>query len=132
MLVPLSVNDFIDRAVQVYGARVGVVDEPDQPAPSLGSPTYAELVKTRPVLEATLDALRIGLTPDELRSNVRGEANAETRFVTIRARDGDPSRAVALANSRRKLSSYPACSCSWPAPVASIASSAARCVAIRW
>ena len=36
MLVPFSVSDFIDRAVQVYGDRTGVVDEPDQPAPSLG------------------------------------------------------------------------------------------------
>ena len=36
MIVPFSVSDFIDRAVQVYGDRVGVVDEPDQPAPSLG------------------------------------------------------------------------------------------------
>ncbi|MFC7496046.1 MULTISPECIES: AMP-binding protein [unclassified Nocardioides] len=49
MIVPFSVSDFIDRAVQVYGERVGVVDEPDQPAPPLsGSPgsgrlTYAEL-----------------------------------------------------------------------------------------
>ena len=32
MLVPFSVADFIDRAVQVYGDRIGVVDEPDQPA----------------------------------------------------------------------------------------------------
>ena len=36
MIVPFSVSDFIDRAVQVYGDRVGVVDEPDQPAPPLG------------------------------------------------------------------------------------------------
>ena len=43
MFVPLSVSDFIDRAVQVYGDRVGVVDEPDQPAPSLGELSYAEL-----------------------------------------------------------------------------------------
>ena len=36
MIVPFSVRDFLDRAVTVYGDRVGVVDEPDQPAPSLG------------------------------------------------------------------------------------------------
>lgn len=43
MFVPFSVTDFIDRARTVYGERVGVVDEPDQPAPSLGGVTYAEL-----------------------------------------------------------------------------------------
>ena len=43
MLVPFSVADFIDRAVQVYGERTGVVDEPDQPAPSLGELTYAQV-----------------------------------------------------------------------------------------
>ena len=36
MKVALTVNDFLDRAELVYGDRVGVVDEPDQPAPSLG------------------------------------------------------------------------------------------------
>jgi fatty-acyl-CoA synthase len=43
MHVPFSVSDFLDRAMQVYGDRVGVVDEPDQPAPSLGDVTYAGL-----------------------------------------------------------------------------------------
>jgi hypothetical protein len=41
MIVPFSISDFIDRAVSVYGERTGVVDEPDQPAPSLGELTYA-------------------------------------------------------------------------------------------
>jgi len=41
--VPFSVNDFLDRAVQVYGERTGVIDEPDQPAASLGDLTYAQL-----------------------------------------------------------------------------------------
>ncbi|GAA0971286.1 Long-chain-fatty-acid--CoA ligase [Nocardioides aquaticus] len=61
MLVPFSVNDFIDRAVQVYGERVGVVDEPDQPAPSLGSPTYAEIGDLARRLAARLDELGIGV-----------------------------------------------------------------------
>ena len=34
MIVPFSVNDFLARALAVYGERVGVVDEPMQPAPS--------------------------------------------------------------------------------------------------
>ena len=48
MLVPFSVADFIDRAVQVYGDRTGVVDEPEQPAPSLGDLTYAAGRRPRP------------------------------------------------------------------------------------
>jgi fatty-acyl-CoA synthase len=36
MKVALTVNDFLDRAELVYGDRVGIVDEPDQPAPSWG------------------------------------------------------------------------------------------------
>ena len=37
MKFPLVVGDFLDRAEHVYPNRVAVVDEPDQPAPSLGS-----------------------------------------------------------------------------------------------
>src|SRR5687768_6291366 len=45
VFVPMTVNDFIVRAELVYGERTGVVDEPDQPAPSLGELTYADLAR---------------------------------------------------------------------------------------
>ena len=57
MLVPFSVADFIDRAVQVYGDRVGVVDEPDQPAPTLGDLTYAQVGDLASRQAAHLDSL---------------------------------------------------------------------------
>ena len=57
MHVPFSVSDFLDRAVQVYGERVGVVDEPDQPAPSLGDLTYAEIGALARRQAARLDEL---------------------------------------------------------------------------
>ncbi|GAA2143609.1 AMP-binding protein [Nocardioides koreensis] len=60
MFVPFSVSDFIDRAVQVYGERVGVVDEPSQPAPSLGELTYAEIGALARRQAAKLDELGIG------------------------------------------------------------------------
>ena len=60
MFVPFSVSDFIDRAVQVYGERVGVVDEPDQPAASLGDLTYAELGALARRQAAHLDDLGVG------------------------------------------------------------------------
>jgi acyl-CoA synthetase (AMP-forming)/AMP-acid ligase II len=61
MIVPFSISDFIDRAVTVYGDRTGVVDEPDQPAPSLGELTYAEMADLARRQAAKLDELGIGV-----------------------------------------------------------------------
>jgi acyl-CoA synthetase (AMP-forming)/AMP-acid ligase II len=61
MFVPFSVNDFLDRAVQVYGDRVGVVDEPTQPAPSQGELTYREIGQLARRQAAKLDQLGIGV-----------------------------------------------------------------------
>jgi len=61
LIVPFSVNDFIDRAVQVYGERVGVVDEPDQPAPSQGELTYAQIGALARRQAAKLDSLGVGV-----------------------------------------------------------------------
>ncbi len=61
MFVPLSVTDFLDRAVQVYGDRVGVVDEPTQPARSQGSLTYREVGELARRQAARLDQLGIGV-----------------------------------------------------------------------
>jgi len=60
MKVPLTVRDFLDRAEVVYPERVAVVDEPDQPAPSLGSLTYAELAARARAQAAGLDLLGVG------------------------------------------------------------------------
>jgi fatty-acyl-CoA synthase len=60
VFVPFSAADFIDRAVQVYGERTGVVDEPDQPAPSLGDLTYAELGDLAARQAAYLDSIGVG------------------------------------------------------------------------
>ena len=61
MFVPFSVSDFIDRAVQVYGDRVGVVDEPEQPASPQGELTYAEIGALARRQAAKLDQLGIGV-----------------------------------------------------------------------
>ncbi len=61
MRVPLLVNDFLDRAELVYGDRIGVVDEPDQPAKSLGSLTYREMGRRARAIQAGLDELGIGV-----------------------------------------------------------------------
>jgi fatty-acyl-CoA synthase len=61
VIVPFSALDFLDRALAVYGDRVGVVDEPEQPAKPLGELTYqrfGELVRAQ---AARLDELGIGV-----------------------------------------------------------------------
>jgi fatty-acyl-CoA synthase len=60
MRVPLTSRDFLDRAELVYGDRVGVVDEPSQPAPSLGEVTYREVGRRGRAFQAALDALGVG------------------------------------------------------------------------
>jgi fatty-acyl-CoA synthase len=61
MFVPMSVSDFIDRAAQVYGERIGVIDEPDQPAEPLGELTYAEVRDLATRMAAKLDERGIGV-----------------------------------------------------------------------
>src|SRR3954467_9045401 len=60
MRVPLTTRDFLDRAELVYGDRVGVVDEPNQPAPSMGEVTYRELARRARAMQAALDELGVG------------------------------------------------------------------------
>ncbi|QZY30330.1 AMP-binding protein [Nocardioides coralli] len=61
MIVPFSISDFLDRARTVYGDRVGVIDEPDQPAASLGELTYRDLDRLARRQAAHLDELGIGV-----------------------------------------------------------------------
>ena len=61
MKVPLTVLDHIERAELVYGDRVGVVDEPDQPAPAWGDLTYRRMAELARAQAAGLDALGVGL-----------------------------------------------------------------------
>jgi acyl-CoA synthetase (AMP-forming)/AMP-acid ligase II len=60
MKVPLTTRDFLERAELVYGDRVAVVDEPDQPAPSLGELTYREVARRARAMQAALDRLGVG------------------------------------------------------------------------
>ena len=60
MHVPMTTVDFIDRAELVYGDRVGIVDEPEQPAASLGELTYGAFAARVRGLAAGLDELGAG------------------------------------------------------------------------
>ena len=59
MLYPLIVRDFLDRAEHVYPDRVAIVDEPEQPAPSLGEVTYREMAALARAQAARLDQLGV-------------------------------------------------------------------------
>jgi fatty-acyl-CoA synthase len=61
MKVPLTVNDFLVRAALVYGDRIGIVDEPDQPAPPLGELTYRRVRELARAQAAALDHFGIGV-----------------------------------------------------------------------
>jgi acyl-CoA synthetase (AMP-forming)/AMP-acid ligase II len=63
MRVPLTVNDFLRRAELVHPDRTAIVDDPDQPATSWGSITYAEMARRSRAMAAGLDAL--GIAPGE-------------------------------------------------------------------
>ncbi|MFV8749391.1 AMP-binding protein [Nannocystaceae bacterium ST9] len=60
MIVALTTADFLERAALVYGDRIGIVDEPDQPAPSLGSLTYRRVFELAKRWAAALDRLGVG------------------------------------------------------------------------
>jgi len=63
MKVALTVNDFLRRAELVYGERIGLVDEPDQPAPSWGELTWRAVAERARAQAAGLDAL--GIAPGD-------------------------------------------------------------------
>jgi acyl-CoA synthetase (AMP-forming)/AMP-acid ligase II len=60
MLVPLTTQDFLTRGATVYPDRVAVIDEPDQPAGSVGELTFAALQRRATAVAAGLDAMGIG------------------------------------------------------------------------
>ena len=60
MKVALTAVDFIRRAELVYGDRIGLIDEPDQPAESWGELTYKRMAELARAQAAGLDRLGIG------------------------------------------------------------------------
>ncbi|MEA2538585.1 MAG: tyrosine-protein kinase [Chloroflexota bacterium] len=63
------------------------------------STTYATVATTRPLLENVIKQLGLSETPEDLAKRVSAEAPLDSTLLTIRAEDGDPARAAALANA---------------------------------
>jgi fatty-acyl-CoA synthase len=60
MKVPLTIADHLERAALAYPDRVGVIDEPDQPAASWGELTYGRVAELARGQAAALDGLGVG------------------------------------------------------------------------
>ncbi len=60
MNVALTVGDFLNRAELVYGDRIGLADEHDQPGGSWGGITYRELAVRARAFGAAMDSLGVG------------------------------------------------------------------------
>jgi len=59
MLVPLTINDFVERAAAVYPDRVAIIDEPDQPALPMPSLTWRQVADLTRQMGVAMD--RMGL-----------------------------------------------------------------------
>ena len=61
MNTPFNILDFLDRAETVFGDRIGIVDEPNQPSSSWGALTWHEVAVRVRAMAAGLDALGVGV-----------------------------------------------------------------------
>ena len=61
MFVPLTINDFLDRAASVYPDRVAIVDEPDQPAPALGELTWRQVADLQRRMGVAMDDMGLAM-----------------------------------------------------------------------
>jgi len=60
VIVPLTTADFLARGARTYPDRIGVVDEPNQPAAPLGAVTFGQMQARAQAVAAGLDTLGIG------------------------------------------------------------------------
>lgn len=65
--------------------------------------TYAELVRSRPFLQETINRLKVGLDPAALSEMVRAEALPNTELLVITAESPDPVAAMLIANTVGQL-----------------------------
>ena len=63
------------------------------------SATYATVATTRPILNAVIAQLGLGVTSDDLLNRVRADAPSASTLLSITAQDAVPARAAAIANA---------------------------------
>lgn len=94
---------------RVYEAKTRLLVGPtvDNPSPDLNAlrigsqlmQTYADLVTTRPFLEAINNKLEQKVNLEALGAMIETKQNADTRILTIIVRNRDPKEAVVIANA---------------------------------
>lgn len=94
---------------RVYEAKTRLLVGPtvDNPSPDLNAlrigsqlmQTYADLVTTRPFLEAINNKLEQKVNLEALGGMIETKQNADTRILTIIIRNRDPKEAVVIANA---------------------------------
>lgn len=86
-----------------FGSRISTTYEANAKVlighPEGLAPTYAELVKSSPVLMYALRRVKPDLSLTELRDTVRGESDQDTRIVTVDVDAARGREAIALANA---------------------------------
>jgi non-specific protein-tyrosine kinase len=63
------------------------------------SSTYASVATKRPILDAVIKDLSLGIPPETLAEHVQAEAAQDSTLLTIATEDADPARAAAIANA---------------------------------
>lgn len=59
--------------------------------------TYSEMIQGRPVLENTVEALYLTLSPDDLADKLSVELVRDTQLIRLKVEDTDPGRAARIA-----------------------------------
>ena len=115
MIVQFNVRDFLDRAEVAYPDRVGLIDEPHQPAEPWAPLTFAEMADRARAQAAGLD--RLGIEPGERVAIDLPQRLAPAHLVLRGLRLGSHPGAHQLppgpGRGRRTSSSTPAPRCSW-------------------
>lgn len=63
---------------------------------------YAELVKSRPVLEQVIAVLNLDMEPEELAENITVETPTDTRILSISVESDNPKEAKEIADTLRE------------------------------
>jgi len=94
-------NVYESKATLIVGQSLSAVN-PDYNqllASQRLSATYASIATTRPILDKVINKLGLAASADELRLRVIADIPPNNTLLTITARDGDSSRAAAIANA---------------------------------
>ncbi len=110
-LLPVSYEAQAQIVVEAGLGTGGANTDAVLTAPRIGQ-TYAGLGTTRPVLEKLVAQLDLPYSVPDLASRLSVNAQFDSPFITVLARDSNPSRAAAIANGLAKalveLSAEPA------------------------